>query len=385
MVQLTRKRSILAKIEGTYGTDPVPTGAANAILVRNLNINPLAATVVGRALIRPFLGEVDHLNANTHVGIDMEVEVTGAGTAGTAPAYGPLLRACGLSETILAAPLTGTATAGSTNTITLAGGASATDNVYVGLVCSITGGTGSGQSATIQSYNGTTKVATFSSTLGVALTSSSVYSIGAGVTYKPISEAFESVTIYFNSDGVFHKITGARGTVEITIAAKTIPIYKFKFTGIYNTVTDTAIPTNTYTAFQAPVISNNTNTTGFTFFGVSTLVLESFMLNVNNTIDYRQLIGNEYVQLTNRNSAADITFEAVAVATLDVFSISQLGTTGILSLTQGTVSGNKVKIDCSKIDLSNPTYADNGGVNMVKSPLFVLPTSGNDEFSIAVL
>ncbi len=102
MPLLSRKRLILAKTETTYGTDPTPTGAANAILVRNLEITPLQADTVTRDLIRPYLGNSDQLLAQTRVEVTFEVELAGSGTAGTAPAYGPVLKACGLSETVVA-------------------------------------------------------------------------------------------------------------------------------------------------------------------------------------------------------------------------------------------------------------------------------------------
>ena len=102
MPLLSRKRLILAKTESTYGTDPTPTGTANAILVRNLEITPLQADTVTRDLIRPYLGNSDQLLAQTRVEVTFEVELAGSGTAGTAPAYGPVLKACGLSETVVA-------------------------------------------------------------------------------------------------------------------------------------------------------------------------------------------------------------------------------------------------------------------------------------------
>lgn len=102
MPLLSRKRLILAKTESTYGTDPSPTGAANAILVRNLEITPLQAETVSRDLIRPYLGVSDQLLAQTRVEVTFEVELAGSGTAGTAPAYGAVLKACGLSETVVA-------------------------------------------------------------------------------------------------------------------------------------------------------------------------------------------------------------------------------------------------------------------------------------------
>jgi len=102
MPLLSRKRLILAKTETTYGTDPTPTGSANAILVRNLEITPLQADTVTRDLIRPYLGNSDQLLAQTRVEVTFEVELAGSGAAGTAPAYGPVLKACGLSETVSA-------------------------------------------------------------------------------------------------------------------------------------------------------------------------------------------------------------------------------------------------------------------------------------------
>ena len=100
MPKLTRKRLLLAKIEATYGTDPTPTGAANAILVRNLEITPLQSDIVQRELIRPYLGNYEQLLAQTRVQVTFEVELAGSGTVGTEPKYGVVLEACGLSKVI---------------------------------------------------------------------------------------------------------------------------------------------------------------------------------------------------------------------------------------------------------------------------------------------
>lgn len=102
MPLLYRKRIVLAKTEVTYGVDPTPTGAANAVLLRNLDITPIDIEYASRDLIRPFLGNFDSLVGAQNVKASFEVEVAGAGAAGTAPAYGPLLRSCGLSETVSA-------------------------------------------------------------------------------------------------------------------------------------------------------------------------------------------------------------------------------------------------------------------------------------------
>ena len=101
MALLTRKRLILLETESTYGTDPTPDGA-DAVLVRDLNITPLQSDVVSRDLIRPYMGASEQLLANTRVECTFSVELAGSGTAGTAPRYGKALKACGLSETIVA-------------------------------------------------------------------------------------------------------------------------------------------------------------------------------------------------------------------------------------------------------------------------------------------
>lgn len=104
MSLLTRKRTILAKIEAVYGTDPVPTGAANAILVSDLTLTPLDSELASRDLVRPFLGNSEQLPVAVSAQAEFAVEIAGSGTAGTAPAWGPLLRACAFAETLFIAP-----------------------------------------------------------------------------------------------------------------------------------------------------------------------------------------------------------------------------------------------------------------------------------------
>lgn len=102
MPRYIRNSAILAKIESVYKTDPTPTGAANAILVSNLSPNPLNAQNVSRDLIRGYMGGSEQLVGNAFIEVSFDVEVAGAGAAGTAPAYGALLRACGMAEAITA-------------------------------------------------------------------------------------------------------------------------------------------------------------------------------------------------------------------------------------------------------------------------------------------
>jgi hypothetical protein len=101
---LTRKRFLIAKIESTYATDSSPVGGSNAIQVTNLEVTPIESDNVQAAAYQGFIGNSTRatLVANKRVSVTFDVELAGSGTAGTAPAFGPLLKSCGLSETTVA-------------------------------------------------------------------------------------------------------------------------------------------------------------------------------------------------------------------------------------------------------------------------------------------
>lgn len=98
MPRYIRNTAILAKIETTEGADAVPTGAANALLISDLTVNPLNAQNVDRALIRNYFGASEQLVGTAYVSVDFTCELAGSGTAGTAAPWGELLRACGFAE-----------------------------------------------------------------------------------------------------------------------------------------------------------------------------------------------------------------------------------------------------------------------------------------------
>lgn len=102
MALLKRKAVITAKIETVYGTDAAPTEAANAILVSDLTVDPMDMKTVSRDLLRQYFGNSEQLPTEIFSKASFSCEIAGSGTAGTAPAWGVLLRACGMSETITA-------------------------------------------------------------------------------------------------------------------------------------------------------------------------------------------------------------------------------------------------------------------------------------------
>lgn len=104
MPRYIRNTVILAKVETTPGTDAVPTGAADAVLVSNMSITPLDAQNVNRDIIRGYFGGSEQLVATASVKCSFTVELAGSGTAATAPQWGDLLLGCAMAEALLSTP-----------------------------------------------------------------------------------------------------------------------------------------------------------------------------------------------------------------------------------------------------------------------------------------
>lgn len=103
MPQYWRNKTLLFKTEVTYGTDSVPTGAANAILATDFTLSPMEGQDTSRELELPFMGAQGTVPTGVHAKIAFKVELKASGTAGTPPVIGPLLRACAFAEVIVAA------------------------------------------------------------------------------------------------------------------------------------------------------------------------------------------------------------------------------------------------------------------------------------------
>jgi hypothetical protein len=309
---LFRKLAVLAKIETVYGTDSVPTGAANAMLVRNVQINPLSVEAQSRDLQRPFLGNSEDIVGAFYGSMSFEVEASGAGAAGTAPKYGVLLRGCGLAQVI---------------------------------------------------------------------------SAGVSVTYTPVSSAFESLSMYFNLDGVLHKFTGVRGSVSFRGTNREATLWSFAFTGLFQPVVDVPLPTVDYTGFIRPLALNTANTPTFALHGVSgaNAVLRSISIDLANQVNYRNLVNSELVQILDRKPVGTIEMEATNMATKNWWNVVRDSTTGAMQLVHGTVAGNIVEITAPAVQITAPTYSDFEGAAMMSGGLKLQPTSaGNDELAIIV-
>ncbi|MDX8354357.1 phage tail tube protein [Cognatiyoonia sp. IB215182] len=96
-----RRKILLFLIEAAYGVDPNPTGANDAFLATDVQLSPMEGNDVSRELETPYLGPQPTTPTELHQRLSFKVELVGSGTEGTAPGWGPILRACGCAETVV--------------------------------------------------------------------------------------------------------------------------------------------------------------------------------------------------------------------------------------------------------------------------------------------
>ncbi|WP_238121961.1 MULTISPECIES: phage tail tube protein [unclassified Xanthobacter] len=202
------------------------------------------------------------------------------------------------------------------------------------------------------------------------------------VTYTPVTASPESATLFVNLDGVNHALVGARGTFTVEFATKRIPHIKFTLRGLLGPVADTALPAASYAGFIKPVVVNKTNT-ALSLFGVAQ-VAESLTLDMANTLVTRNLIGEDSILITDRQSTGTAVVEAKPLATQDWFAIAQARTHGALALQHGASAGNIVEIAAPALEIGRPTYGATDGIRNLSIPLMLCRDSGDDDFSIVV-
>ena len=231
---------------------------------------------------------------------------------------------------------------------------------------------GSGTKGTAPRYGAALKACGLSETIAS----------NTSVTYAPVSTGFSSVTIHYNTDGVRHKITGARGSVVLNATVGEIPTLEFTMQGIYNAPDDSALPTVTYGNQATPLIFKDGNTSSFQLLSHAG-ALQSISLDLGNEMVYRELVGGtKEVLITNRNITGSVSIEAVALATKDFFAAAIAETTGNLTFLHGTTDGNKITVSSTKADIGDVAYGEQDGIQMLEIPYTLVPSTANDEISI---
>lgn len=314
-----RQFAILAKIETTYNTDPTPTGAANAILVSNLEIRPLEAQNVDRGLLRPYFGASEQLVGSAFKSVSFDVELVGASAAGVAPAWGPLVRACGLAETLIA--------------------------------------------STRADYT----------PISSALESVYFYCNYAGVQHK-IGGARGDVSVSLKV-GEIPKMRFRFQGIDAGESAVAVPAVTLTGFQVPQVVTDPFTPNfklgGSVSPTGAPAITGGTD-----------YAATGLELAFGNALNFKHLINLQEMEITDRQLSGHIDLELTAAQEVTQMGNVRLNTLQSLAIEHGSVAGKKSLVYLPFMQIINPTYVDLNQSLLNGFDIRCVPSAGNDEFRL---
>lgn len=319
MSRFIRNTAILAGLESVYGVSAA-LDATDAMLVSNMVVNT-ELDKVDRPHIREAFGAPEQLPGQGRINIDFDVELSGSGTAGTAPVWGELLQACGMTATV---------------------------------------------------------------------------SASSRVEYQPntLHDTTKSVTIKYHMDGLVYLALGCRGTVALKMPLGGIPLLSFKFVGLDGGESATSNPSQTLTAWKAPVVITDVTASDITLgcsysagaiSGGTTYPSRGLEVDLGNTVRHRPLLGGEKVTIQDRVTVGKMELELTAAQEVDFRTAARACTTTSLGFQFGTTPGYKVLIHAPAVQRDKLAYVDVDGEALVGMDLRFRPVMGNDELRIVAL
>ncbi|WP_436399305.1 phage tail tube protein [Roseobacter sp. S98] len=303
-----RSKILLAEIETTYGTDAGPDGA-DGILAKEVTLSGMEGNDLDRALEQPYFGSQGTVPVELHARISFKVELAPSGTAGTAPPWGKLLRACGVAETVVA---------------------------------------------------------------------------NTSVTYNPITEEPEAVSVHFFVGNTRFVMLGTRGTVSIEMSANQIPHLMFEFTGLFTLPSEQARPAVDLSAWQRPQQVSRAFTS-LTLDGNAGLVMRSFMMSFGNQVEPRFLVGPEAILITDKDEQIEMTLEAVPLTTYDPYAAAFNQDEVPVILQHGVGAGRIATLNAPTAQMQRPQGVETPQ-NITEWPLRLkpIPTAGNDQWTLVL-
>lgn len=211
------------------------------------------------------------------------------------------------------------------------------------------------------------------------------------VIYNPVSADFSSATLVFWIDGVWYKLTGARGTFSFSAPIGDTPKLKFTFTGRYDGLVGTTAVAASMAAWKVPQMITNYNTGDFTVeptyaAGVITpgeiWASRGIEINVNNSVVYQPMLGAgaDRVLITDRQTSGSLTLDLSAAKEAEFRLAVRNNSTYKISFTHGNADGYRLSFYAPRCQFTNPQIVDQDGVAMTSMDLRLMPTdSGNDE------
>jgi hypothetical protein len=210
---------------------------------------------------------------------------------------------------------------------------------------------------------------------------------GSGGAYTPVtgSASYVSLTLGLFTDGRLKTIAGSVGDLTISGKAGQPVRSKWKFQGVWQPPSATALVAPTYPTVIPPRFAGSTVT-----IGGATYKVTEFSLSMGNVIAMRENGGHvsayHSAVITDRKPTLRVTIEANPFGTYDPYAVHLAGTEVAFSLALGSGSNGVVTIAAPKAQLTQPPEdGDNNGV-LLDVLTFQLNrgSTGDDELSITL-
>lgn len=405
-----RLRLVAGKLETVYGEDAAPT-SANSVVVTEVDY-VREPEEVRRTILLPTLGAQPVELVGRKVTLTMKWELQGAGTPGTAPKWGPLVRACCHTEIIQAvgstqaSPPTPIDTPTGAFTYAPTGVyAGATDRV-VTLVCTKAGTTAVAEFTVsapaidgVTAHQALNQVMTdatpFALVNGATITPTVTTPFALGdtftialtaphVDYLPYSgQDTESMSFRYNVDGTLHIAVGALGEVEFDFSGR-IPMASATFTAMELVDPDDAlIGTLNKAGWLRPTPITKATTPAFTINAVD-MVMNSLKVKTGNEITYDTRTNYEAVERLDRTSTYELNVRATNLEYFNPWPLAGADPGQAIYLRHGIAPGKIVELSLPSAQFGTPRYAaENKRMNWQVNGQ-ALPVDGDDEYRIRV-
>jgi len=203
---------------------------------------------------------------------------------------------------------------------------------------------------------------------------------------------FSPVTIYFEQDGVRHKLLGCVGSCNFAFSAGEIPRINFAFSGLWEpagSIADLTSPTYEETipipAFNGTLAYGATASNHITG---TALTVQSITFDIGQTVAQRQSIAARYgvagFNITDREVVGTMNPEFEPSGDAWLWDEFEGETKKGIVLRHGDVNGNKSVLYARDVKLDSIAYAERDGILAQEIPFSVNMSSGADEFVLAI-
>lgn len=317
-----RNAAVAAKIEVTYGVDPTPTAAANAMLIGSVDNTPIVANNVNRDRLRGYLGGSEQLLGTRYSQLGFNAELAGAGAAGTVPKWAVLLLACAFGETITA-----------------------------------------GERVTYKPVTDPQPSAT-------------MYAWDSGVLHKLVGA---------RAGGTLKLVSGELPTLDIKAtgiysAPTATAVPTPSFTGFVTPL----IPTDDNTLDLVIGGTLSAAGTAVAITGGTAYPSMGVEVDIGNQVEFTALIGGSSIDVVDRDSSGKVRLDLTAAQEVALAADVAAGTTRSLGIVHGTTAGNRLAIFLPNVQFINYAKDEINGRRLVSFDLRVLPLAGNDEITLVV-